>query len=364
MKFHPHDELIRQASQRKGRGLDRVLEHVASCPKCRGRLAGSSEGATAALETALSRSLRSVSARWAVLERERTEAPALFGSLVTLNPGQQRLLVTNSARFGTWGLCELLIERGKEETYTDPRHAEDILHLAVAVSAHLSPASYGVEFIEDLRAWSWGVIANARRCQRKFAASEEAFVEAFARLRLGTNDPLERARLFHLQASLRRDQQRADESLRLSERAIAVFRRLGQTQAVARALISSSIVHAESGNLSRSVQDLQQSLQWIEPAREPRLALCAANNLATALADCGRSLEARKLLLHARPLYDRFPELTNYQRWVEGIVAAALGRRVEAESAFRQAYAGFLAVLDAKQADLVARDLAALRARP
>src|SRR5579872_3635185 len=272
MRVHPHDELIRQASRRKGRGLDRVLEHVASCPKCRGRLAGPREDPAASYEAAVRRSLAAIGGRWAVLETERDAAPALLGSLVTLDPGQQRLVVRNSRRFQTWGLCELLIERGREETYTDPRHAEELLHLAVAVSAHLSPASYGGEFVEDLRARSWGAIANARRCQRDLMASEEAFEEAFSRLRRGTEDPLEQATLFHLQASLRRDQQRADESLRLSRRAIAVFERLGQRQAIARALISSSIVHAESGDLSRSVQDLNRSLQLIEPSREPRLA--------------------------------------------------------------------------------------------
>jgi tetratricopeptide (TPR) repeat protein len=361
MKVHPHDELIRQASQRQDRGLDRVLEHVASCAKCRARLAHPNEDPAESYEPALGRSLTAVRGRWGALEQERAEAPSLFGSLVTLDAGQQRLLVSNSRRFQTWGLCELLIARGKEETYTDARHAEDLLHLAVAVSAHLSPASYAREFVEDLRARCWGAIANARRCQRDLTASEEAFEEAFARLRRGTEDPLEKATLFHLQASLRRDQQRAGESLRLSRRAIAVFQRLGQTEAMARAFISSSIVHAESGDLSRSVQDLNRSLQMIEPTREPRLALVAANNLAADLAAAGRLLEARRVLLQARSLYARFPEFENHHLWVEGLVAGALGRRVEAEASLQQALAGFLAGQDSEQAELVARDLGALR---
>jgi len=362
MKAHPHDHLILKAARGAEKGLDRIREHVAGCLKCKGRLASSSEGPAASYEPAVRRSLAAVRGRWATLEREREEAPSLLGSLVTLHSGQQRLLVRNSRRFQTWGLCELLIARGKEETYTDARHAEELLHLALAVTAHLAPAAYGREFVEDLRARGWGAIANARRCQRDLTASEEAFEEAFARLRRGTEDPLEKAMLFHLQASLRRDQQRAGESLSLSRRAIAVFQRLGQTQAIARALISSSIVHAESGNLSRSVQDLHQSLQWIEPSREPRLALAAANNLATDLAAAGRFLEARRVLLQARTLYARFPEFENHHLWVEGIVAGALGRRVEAEAALLQARDGFTSAGTPELADLVARDLAALRA--
>jgi tetratricopeptide (TPR) repeat protein len=363
MKFHPHDELILKAVRGAEKGLDRIREHVAGCLKCQ-RLTGQNPEPTVSYEMVLRRSRTAVLGRWAALERERNEAPFLVRSLVALDFGQQRLLVRNSHRFQTWGLCELLIARGKEETYTDPRHAEELLHLAITLSAHLSPGTYGREFIEDLRARGWGAIANARRCQRDLTASEEAFEEAFSLLRRGTEDPLEQATLFHLQASLRRDQQRADESLRLSRRAIAVFERLGQSQAVARALISSSIMRAECGDLSRSVQDLNRSLQLIEPSREPRLALVATNNLAANLADAGRFLEARRILLHARALYAQFPEFENHHRWIEGIVAGALGRRVEAEAALRRAREGFLATQRTELAELVARELAALRARP
>lgn len=363
MKVHPHDELIRKASQGKDRGLDRVLEHVASCPKCRARLAGPGEGPEESYEPALSRSLNAVRGRWAALERERDAAPSLFGSLVTLEPGQQRLLVRNSRRFQTWGLCELLIARGKEETYTDARHGEELLHLSIAVSAHLAPASYGREFVEDLRARSWGAIANARRCQRDLTASEEAFEEAFSHLRRGTADPLEQATLLDLQASLLRAQQRTEESLRLSRRAISVFQRLGQTQATAKALVKSSLTYQERGDLSRSAENLDRSLRLIDAFREPRLALCAANNLATVLAYSGRFLEARKVLLQARSLYARFPEFEKHHLWVEGIVAGALGRPVEAEAALRRAREGFLAARMIPQADLVARDLAALRSQ-
>ena len=200
-----------------------------------------------------------------------SEAPALFGSLVALAPGQQLLLLKNSQRFRTWGLFELLIERGKEETFTDPRHAEQLLHLALRIADDLSPASYGRELIEDLRARAWGFIANARRCRRELAASEEAFREAFSRLRRGTEDPLEQALLFDLQASLRRYQERMEESLQLSRRAISTFRKLGQTQAVGKALVTSSIAHAKTEDLSRSIQDLYLALSLIDVLREPRL---------------------------------------------------------------------------------------------
>jgi tetratricopeptide (TPR) repeat protein len=360
MRVHPHDELIRQASQRQDRGLDRVLEHVASCAKCRARLARKrrqqEEGPV------FGRSLGVLARRQAVLEGERSEAPSLFGSLVALAPGQQLLLLKNSHRFRTWGLFELLIERGKEETFTDPRHAEQLLQLALRIADDLPPASYGRELIEDLRARAWGYIANACRCRRELTAAEEAFEEAFSRLRGGTEDPLEQATLFDLQGSLRRYQGRLEESLQLSRRAIAVFHRLGQKHALGKAIVNLAVYQAESGDRIQAIQSLHQALELIDVAGEPPLALLILHNLTTDLAASGYFMETQRVLQQSRTLCRRFPELKNRGLWLEGNVASALGRREEAESIFQQAIDGFLATKTLLLAGLVAHDLAALRA--
>jgi tetratricopeptide (TPR) repeat protein len=361
MRTHPHDASLWKAARGAERGLERILEHVASCVQCRARLARKRHQQEGDEFPLLGRSL-GVLAHWqATLERERSEAPSLFDSLVALTPGQQLLLLRNSHRFRTWGLFELLIERGKEETFSNPKHAEQLLHLALRIADDLSPASYGRELIEDLRARAWGFIANARRCRRELAASEEAFGEAFSRLRRGTTDPLEQALLFDLQASLRRYQGRLEESLRLSRRAISTFHKLGQTQAVGKALVTSSIAHVRRGDLARSSQGLHRALGLIDPTREPRLALCALNNLARDLEDTGHFLEARRVLLKARTLFTQFPDTKNYRLWLEGNIAGSLGRQGEAESALQQAIDGFLSADTPELADQVARDLAALR---
>jgi tetratricopeptide (TPR) repeat protein len=361
MSAHPHDASLWKAGRGAQRGLDRILEHVASCAKCRERLARKRRQQEGDESPLLGRSLGILARRQATLERERNEAPSLFGSLVALAPAQRLLLLKNSHRFRTWGLFELLIERGKEETFSDPRHAEQLLHLALRIADDLSPASYGRELIEDLRARTWGYIANARRCRKELAASEAAFEEALARLRRGTTDPLERALLFDLQAGLRRAQRRVEESIRLSARAVSIFRRLGQKQAEGKALINSSLVHIERDQLNQAVENLYLSLSLIDPGFEPRLALCALHNLAMTLEASGRLPETRRVHLQARVLYDRFPELKNHRLWLEGNIAGSMGRRDEAEATLRRALDGFLSSGTHELADLVAHDLAALR---
>jgi len=361
MSIHPHHPSLWKASRGEERGLERILEHVASCAKCRARLARKRRRQEEDGSPLLGRSLGILARRQANLERERSEAPSLFGCLAALAPGQQLLLLNNSHRFRTWGLFELLIERGKEETFSDPRHAEQFLHLALRIADGLSPASYGRELIEDLRARTWGYIANARRCRKQLEASEEAFGEASSRLRRGTEDPLELALLFDLQASLRRAQHRIEESMRLSARAISIFRRLGQKHAEGRALVNASLVYMEREELNRAIRGLFQSLPLIDPGNEPRLVLCALHNLAITLEASGRLPETRRVHLQARLLYSRFPELKNHQLSLEGNIAGSMGRRDDAESALRQAIDGFLASDKPELAELVACDLSALR---
>ncbi len=346
MKVHPHDSLVREAFGGTGKGLDRILEHLSSCAKCRQRLDSlKSDQRNRPNERedygrVLDRSFDVFQLRQVMLEKERTEAPSLLDFLVTLAPGQQQLLLKNSSRFKTWGVLELLIRRGKEETFTDPRHAEELLQLALEVSVHLPPALYGRELIEDMRARTWGYIANSRRSRMEFEASEEAFQEASSHLQRGTEDTLERAILFDLQASLFRIQERVEESLQLSRRAVAIFRKMKQPHLLGRALVKSSIAYRFKRDPEKAVSLLYQSLDLIDQAYEPRLTLCALNNLVDDLATMGLFIEAYKVLRRARPFFSRFPEKQHHYLWLEATVAFGLGRYSKAETLFQRARDG------------------------
>jgi tetratricopeptide (TPR) repeat protein len=372
MRAHPHDSLIRGTFGGGGKSLDRVLEHLSRCAKCRerlDRLKSADQRSRWDKERenygpALDRSFDAFQLRQATLGKERTDAPSLLDGLVALAPGQRQLLLRNSHRFKTWGLLELLIQRGKEETFTDPRHAEELLQLALEISAHLSSALYGRALIEDMRARAWGCIANARRARMDSTASEEAFKEAFRHLRQGTEDPLERAVLLNLQASLRRVQQRFEESLQLLQQALAAFRKLGETHRASGAMVNVSSAHRFMGNPEQAISLLDQSLRLINPAREPRLTLYALNNLADALSTSGRFIQAQRALLRARRLYQQFPEpqVQSRRLWIEAKIAYGLGRP-EAEALLQEAQRGFMSVSTPYDMDLIFRDLSSLRTR-
>lgn len=234
MKIHPNDLLLQEFMLSLSQEQDVILDHLLSCESCRRRvqeLRDQPSGSPGKLlgwslhayDKALERSLPDVSAHSRVLARERAQAPALFVELMEHPEAQRSLLLTNDPRFRTWGLFELLIERIQETTGRDAVHAEEIGRLALRLSELLDPVVYDPDLIEDLRGRAWTHIGNARRVRSDLPGSEEAFERASTCLRQGTQDAVERAIFLDAKSSLRRDQHRFDEAVRLTHRAVSIF---------------------------------------------------------------------------------------------------------------------------------------------
>jgi tetratricopeptide (TPR) repeat protein len=339
MRSHPRDSLLQEIFRRSGKAVDRLLEHVEGCTRCRQRVAQLKEQERVVpLDSrredyglAIDRAFEAFQLRQATLDLERSEAPALLSRLLGLTPERQRLLLNNSQRFQSWGLLELLIARGREETFTDPEHAEEILRLSLDISGRLHPSFYGSERIEDLRARSWGYISNARRARRDLSAAEEAFGEAFLHLASGSEDPLERAVLWDLEASLRRSQKDFERSLELSRKARSTFRRLGDDHLLGKALVNTACSYAHSNRPDQATSALHQALELMSPTREPRLAFYALHNLADSLVAAGRFTSAKRVLRQARPLYAQFstPFMEVGYQFFEAEIAHGFGQSPE-----------------------------------
>jgi tetratricopeptide (TPR) repeat protein len=381
VRIHPHDQLLHEFAATFPEDLEACLDHLIQCPDCRRRLrlllhsrAGDRAVTVVPLQLCqrfqenrdpdlerISQSLWRIQSAYA---KERAEAPGLLSALSQHAAEKRRFLVRNSARFHSWGLCELLLQHSKEQTYRDAVVGESLALLALEVLDCLEPAYYGAAALEDLRARAWAYVANSRRVKADLRGAQEAFALAFASLRRGTLEPMDRAVLFDLQASLLRAQRRFLPALSRLRRAAKIFLDLGEKHLAGQVLIKVSTVHIMAGEPERSIPFLYQALDLIDPVREPRLLLSAWHNLVSGLADSGRFMEAQKLLARTRPFYRQFnqPSLQNRLKWIEGRIVKGLGQKEQAETLLLAAKDGFLSQDAAYETALVSLDLASLYA--
>ena len=254
MKIHPSDLMLEEVLFSLRGEEHRLFRHLASCPSCRSRVGGLSgrfssltdllRDLPGALSTgvlqlsrsgpgrprdpvdygpAIERSEQKYLERARELHRERSEAPGLLADLLARNHEGRMLLLANSSRYQTWGLLERMLDQSWECRGASRVQAKELVSLAIHLAPHLDTSYYQREIIEDLRARAWSYMANLRRIASDFDGAEEAFQIAYAHLKCGTREPLERALFLDLKASLRGAQRRLAEAQRLLHRAINIF---------------------------------------------------------------------------------------------------------------------------------------------
>ncbi len=374
MKIHPNDDVLEELLlSLDGRHLW-LLRHLSQCAFCLARTQYlprplrphpmDMEG-PGGYQASLAESRRSLSEWEAVFQGERDDAPGFYVEIFEHSPEDRALLLRDSPRFHTWGLFELLVERSLESSLQDPAFGEHSGHLLAPALRFLDrETGAGAERITDLRARAWAFIGNASRLRFDLLGAEEAFLQAYLCLRQGTRDGLERAIFLDLKASLRRDQRRFDEALRLLQRAVDLFTSLGEWHRAGRSLVNRSIVHNQMADPTQAVMTLRRAVELIDPERDPRLLLCARHNLVFYIADLGRFQEAQRLYFEARPLYRSFnePWVQNRRKWVRGKIAKGLGQIRQAETQLLSARDGFLAEGIPYDTALVSLELALLYA--
>lgn len=377
MKFHPSNLILEEFYLSHGEEHRALLAHLVGCSRCLLRFREVTEHThdertdeeesvlVAGYEEILQAVDSLVEAREATIARERAAAPGLFVEILRLPPERQRLLIRNSPRFRTWGLCELFLERCRETAIQNPSGAEDLALLALEISVHLDKSFHRSGLLQDMQARAWSCVGNARRVKSDFMGSEEAFLKAEALLREGSRDPVEYALFLDFRASLQRAQRCFDDALRSLRRAVTIFRRAGHTHRAGRCLVQMDSIYCYEGNPEMGIPLLYLALELIDSDQEPRLRLCAQHNLIDDLVETGRFLEAQRLYRQTRSLYKDFPDAWTQTRrkWVKGKLSLGLGRTIQAERLLLAARDGFIAEGIPYDTALVSLELAALYAR-
>jgi tetratricopeptide (TPR) repeat protein len=249
-----------------------LLHHLAVCPACYrvgGYLldlfeAGAIDLAFSSIDIALARS--------------RAEAPALLARLERYSFPKALGLIRDTRRFRSWGLAELLCSESIKRAAENPTRAVELAELAVAVTLALKrdePAEDS--WLDELRAYAWAHLGNARRVFGELRSAEEAFVAGdtyWERGEASAGDVLGyEAWILCLKASLRLAQGRLGEALALLDRA------LGANEAdhplIGTLLINKARVLEEMGRLPEAIRLLEEAASRIDPEKRPRVFLCA-----------------------------------------------------------------------------------------
>jgi tetratricopeptide (TPR) repeat protein len=296
---------------------------------------------------------------------EGGQAPELWSRLADLPHAEQLREVEADEDFHAWGLCQLLLQKSREATFSDPTRGVELANLALRVVRHLGKA-YDPSWVMDLRARCFAYLGNARRVLGELRSAEDAFVKAESCLSRSTSGNLEvHAEILDLRSSLRRAQRRFGEALEAVDRALSLYREAGEMHGIGKVLLQQAKILEEMDELPESIDLLRRSADEINRTAEPRLFLCARYNLLGCLVLAGSYEEAAQLLPEVRDLFRETAQPLDLVRlrWAEGLIDLGLGRRGPAEAAFREVRREFLERFMGYDAALVSLDLARLFAQ-
>lgn len=363
---HPSAEVFERmtrgmASPEETRGAVRHL--LTACPHC-SRLAQASRTARQPLseqsyDEVFDRLQRKVAEGLMRVEKERETARQLYVELLDQEAVQGLSQVHSTRRYASLALCELLLQVARDSGLEDPARARRATELAVRVAEQLDLELYGAPVVQDLRAIAWAYLADTGRVHADLRLSNNALETAELLLEEGSGDPLAKAELLGIKASLCAYSGRFAEAVHLLNKVASIYRRLSDGHLVGRTYIKKGTILGNAGELTAALRLIRCGMDMIEPVREPRLMVCATHNYIWFLKENGHAGQASACLDGARRLYQRADDRRDLLRlrWLEGKIAE---RSREAESALQAARDGLAREGLAYEAALAAMDLAVL----
>jgi len=264
-------------------------------------------------------------------EEDRRQARILWERLKSQPADQRRALVESTPELRSWALCELVCERSLEAAADKADRALDLAGLALRI-AELAPGE--AAWRKRLQGYALAHLANARRVAGDLPAADKEFARARSLWDAGAPmhfEILAAARIFNLEASLRIGQRRIPEALTLIGHALTV----ANSEEKKTLLLKKANALELAGDFEEAIAALWQAAPLVSEESEPRLLCVLRFNLANNLLQVRKANEAETLLPELRKLTSRLGnDLDTLRlRWLEGRMAADLGRREEAISA-------------------------------
>jgi tetratricopeptide (TPR) repeat protein len=271
-------------------------------------------------------------------DEDHRRVDALWEWLKALPDHRRRLFLRGTRSFGEWLLAVRICRASEEAGADDPAEAVELARLALFAVEHTDvPEPFKIR----LTGWSTGFLANAQRPNSLPVAA--ATISQTWKLWREGEDPeglLSEARLFDLEASIRRGQRQFGQAIHLHEKALKAAR----PEEIGHFLLNLSATYDQKGDPEAALRTLLQAEGKVDGERHPRLLFGLRFNMTATLCRLGRFQEAEALVPEVRRLAERpgggAIDLRK-TRWLEANLAAGLGRRDEALAALDEVRQGF-----------------------
>jgi tetratricopeptide (TPR) repeat protein len=264
---------------------------------------------------------------------DRRTAEDLWDRLERRSPSERLALVEEARDFQTWALVERLCAESGRATASDPRRALELAELALRTAENVPE---GVVPPLRVQGYALAFLANAHRAAGDLASARVAFDRGRPRWGAGAaGDPgwLDGSRVLDLEASVLRAQGEPAAALDRLEQAIAIC---PSQDALGRILLKKCKTLENLGLYVEALATLSQAEPLIDPEREPRNLCVLQFNRVVNLCHLGRHAEAEGALPGLRRLVGQLDNAMDQIRlsWLEGRIAAGLGRNPEAIERF------------------------------
>lgn len=281
---------------------------------------------------ALRRDTATFSARRA---KERAQALELWQLLEPLETFEKMALVVRASReYQRWAVVERLCDESECAASKDSGRAMLLAQVALEIVLLLKVTK---AWRQRLQGYALAHVANAFRVAEDFDAADRTFAEARALWSSGIDSEglLDPGRLPELEASLRREQGRFADALALLKQAEAGTRR------PVHVALKEATTREAMGDYSESIAILRKVAPLMEEHPEARLRIIHKFNLAVTLTLVGRYREAERLVPVVKRLAEGNALTLIRTKWLEGRVAAGLGRTDKALKALDAACQSF-----------------------
>ncbi len=262
----------------------------------------------------------------------RKQAGGLWERLAEMPVSVRMEVVRTAPEYQGWALCERICQESVTEASRNVERAAGLARLAQEGAERIQgPEAWR----SRLRGYATAHVANAIRVAGDLHAADSTLDEAKQLWQAGS-DPdsvLDPGRLFDLEASLRRDQRRFAEALVAMDRAIAVGRY------PSRVLVNKGFTLEVMGEYQRAIETLVEAAPLVEQHGDPRLLYMLRFNLAVNFCHTGRYTEAIELVEQVREMATSRGDEIEILRviWLDGRIAAGMGRNTEARILLAQA---------------------------